>query len=202
MLTLGDTLRLLENRLVDARIEETPEEGRRRAAVAVVLRDPDPFDAGDGVEMLLIKRAENPRDLWSGHMALPGGRWDPTDASLAETALRETREEVGLHLSRDSVLGRLGLLRPNNPLLPPIDITPFVVVAPPGSEVVANHEVAAHFWVPVELLRGTGPSASFTLEVLGEWREWPAYPYEEHLIWGLTERILSDFFSLLDRKET
>ena len=41
-----------------------------------------------------------------------------------------------------------------------------------------------------------------TLEVLGEWREWPAYPYQEHLIWGLTERILSDFFSLLDRKET
>ena len=96
------------------------------------------------------------------------------------------------------MLGRLGLLRPNNPLLPPIDITPFVVVAPPGAEVSSNHEVAAHFWVPVELLRGTGPSAKFALEVLGEWREWPAYPYGEHLIWGLTERILSDFFSLLE----
>jgi hypothetical protein len=52
--------------------------------------------------------------------------------------------------------------------------------------------------VPLELLRSTGPSATFTLEVLGELREWPAYPYDEHRIWGLTERILSTFFALFD----
>ena len=41
----------------------------RRAAVAVILRD-----AMRGPEVLFIRRAEHPRDPWSGHMAFPGGR--------------------------------------------------------------------------------------------------------------------------------
>ncbi len=39
------------------------------AAVAAVVRQ-----AGDGVEVLFIHRAEDPKDPWSGHMAFPGGR--------------------------------------------------------------------------------------------------------------------------------
>ena len=64
-----------------------------------------------------------------------------------------------------------------------------------------NHEVAAHFWIPLDELRAIGPSAVFALEMLGERRQWPAYPYGEHLIWGLTERILSNFLALLPEKE-
>lgn len=200
MLTLSQTTDLIGPRLIAPDREEPPEEGRRPAAVALLLRDPVPARPS-GVELLLIKRAENPRDHWSGHMALPGGRWDRTDASLAETAVRETREEVGIDVPPRNVIGRLPRLSPRNPLLPPIDITPFVAVAPEGATVRANHEVAAHFWIPLELLRETGPSAAFTMEVLGESRAWPAYPYNEHLIWGLTERILSDFLALFVRKE-
>jgi 8-oxo-dGTP pyrophosphatase MutT (NUDIX family) len=200
MLTLSQTADLLGPRLIDPGLEEPTEAGRRRAAVALLLREPEAADAF-GVELLVIKRAENPRDHWSGHMALPGGRWDPGDASLAATAVRETREEVGVDVPLDRVLGRLARLSPGNPLLPPIDITPFVALAPEGAVVRPNHEVAAHFWIPVEELRATGPSAAFALEVLGEHRHWPAYPYREHLIWGLTERILSNFLSLFTAKE-
>ena len=191
---------MLAPRLMDPAVEDATEAGRRRAAVALVLREAEPPSAA-GVELLLIKRAENPRDHWSGHMALPGGRWEPSDASLASTARRETREEVGIDLSPEAVIGRLRRLSPRNPLLPPIDITPFVALAPAGAEVRANAEVADHFWIPLTFLQETGPTAAFTFEVLGELREWPAYPYGEHRIWGLTERILSDFFALLSRKE-
>ena len=200
MLTLSQTADLLGPHLIESSLEEPVNEGRRRAAVALLLREPESPEAC-GVELLVIKRAENPRDHWSGHMALPGGRWEPGDPSLAATAVRETREEVGVDVPLDRVLGRLPRLSPRNPLLPPIDITPFVALAPAGAVVRHNTEVAAHFWIPVEELRTTGPSAVFALEVLGEHRNWPAYPYREHLIWGLTERILSHFLSLFSTKE-
>ncbi|MCA9639821.1 MAG: NUDIX domain-containing protein, partial [Myxococcales bacterium] len=70
-------------------------DGGRFAAVAAVLR---PTDAD--TEVLLIRRAEHEGDPWSGHMAFPGGRHDPTDPDLLTTARRETLEEVGLDLSR------------------------------------------------------------------------------------------------------
>ena len=200
MLTLEEATGLLAPQLIDFRHEEPTEEGRRRAAVALVLREPG-APSISGVELLVIKRAENPRDHWSGHMALPGGRWEAGDESLAATAVRETREEVGIDIPLDGVIGRLPRLSPRNPLLPPIDITPFVALAPHGAEVRPNAEVAEHFWIPLSFLQETGPSAAFALEVLGELREWPAYPIGEHRIWGLTERILSDFFALLSRKE-
>ena len=78
--------RLAEHR---PRVEDDPE--LLWAAVAIVLA-PDP-DA-----VLLIRRAERAGDPWSGHMALPGGRYEPKDPDLLGTALRETVEEVGVAL--------------------------------------------------------------------------------------------------------
>ncbi|ETV78353.1 hypothetical protein, variant 1 [Aphanomyces astaci] len=48
----------------------------------------------------------NPRDTWSGHMAFPGGRTNEGEADLA-AAIRETHEEIGLHLNETHVVGRL-----------------------------------------------------------------------------------------------
>ena len=51
-------------------------------------------------EILFIKRAGRAGDRWSGHVALPGGRRDPPDLDDRAAAIRETREEVGLDLTR------------------------------------------------------------------------------------------------------
>jgi 8-oxo-dGTP pyrophosphatase MutT (NUDIX family) len=51
-------------------------------------------------EILFIKRAGRVGDRWSGHTALPGGRRDLTDDDDRAAAIRETKEEVGLDLTR------------------------------------------------------------------------------------------------------
>ena len=171
------------------------------AAVALVLRE-----GPAGPELLVIKRSEAEHDHWSGHMALPGGRVEPEDENLLATAARETFEEVGLDpRAGGEALARLGTVRPQSPFAPRVSVTPFVFVAPPeyhaagGSrELLLSEEVAAAFWVPVDELKRGGRSAVFRMAFAGVEREWPAYPSQHGLIWGITERILTEFLSLVD----
>src|SRR5918993_5729898 len=78
------------------------EKAERRAAVALLLRERD-----ETLEILVIKRAEKADDPWSGHMALPGGGWEPGDKAVYDTARRETLEEIGVDLDKGRFLGRL-----------------------------------------------------------------------------------------------
>jgi 8-oxo-dGTP pyrophosphatase MutT (NUDIX family) len=175
----------------------------RQAAVALVLRR-----RLSEAELLVIKRSESERDHWSGHLALPGGRMEPTDASLLVTAVRETFEEVGIRLDAGGeVIGRLATVVPQSRLVPRIAVTPFVAVAPAeyhvfgegeaSSKLTLSSEVAAAFWVPVSELKSGGRSAAFRMVFAGVEREWPAYPSTHGPIWGLTERILTEFLSLV-----
>jgi len=169
--------------------EEEPDSSAaaRWAAIAVVLR----LGALGEPELLLIKRAEAEHDPWSGHVACPGGRREPGDRDLAETAVRETREETGIDVSRiGRLLGTLDDLSPRTPALPPIIIRPFVAAVPSEVEIVQSHEVAAAFWVPISALReraawGTGP-----VSVRGIERRVQTFTHGTHIVWGLTERVL------------
>ncbi len=173
----------------------------RQAAVALILRQ----NLG-ACELLIIKRAIRAGDHWSGNLALPGGRWQAEDPDLLHTARRETMEEVGIDLSLGETLGRLDVLKPRNPLVPPIDVTPFVFAAPAAFHILEsntephalslNHEVAAAFWVSIDYLESEGLSDVFHLVIEGEQRSWPAYPSEHGPIWGMTERMLTDFLKL------
>ena len=55
----------------------------------------DPFD------LLFIRRAIKKGDPWSGQIAFPGGRHENNE-TLQETAERETMEEIGLDISRQT----------------------------------------------------------------------------------------------------
>lgn len=167
----------------------------RRAAVALIMR----LGGGGEPEVLMIERAVYAGDPWSGHIALPGGREEPGDASLVHTAIRETREETAVDLaSRGHVLGALDALEPRTPVLPPILIAPFVAVAEPDVRVVTSPEVAQAFWVPVALLRDPATTRDVELVIRGAPRRVPSFGYEGHTIWGLTERILRQFLALLE----
>lgn len=157
-----------------------------RAAVALAFRT----DRGEP-ELLFIRRAERENDPWSGQVALPGGRWSHGDTSLQATAVRETLEETGLDLDAlGTVLGALDELRPLTAILPPIVVTPFVAALAAPSELRLSYEVADTFWVPWSAI--TDPAFVRESEVRSRGATWrtPSFVFGEHVVWGMTERIL------------
>ena len=173
----------------------------RRAAVALVLRGPEAA-GGPGavgpVELLFVKRAEWEGDPWSGHVAFPGGRHEPGDATLWDTAARETHEETGLDLRRDGVvLGVLDDLHPRTPVLPSIAVRPYVVAAAPADPLALSDELAAAFWVPVGWFGEAGASTTSTVRARGMELRVPSFVRDGHTIWGMTHRILGQFLERL-----
>src|SRR5690606_38544094 len=132
-------------------------------------------------------------DPWSGHMALPGGRRDPTDPDLVATAFREADEETGVALARyGHLLGMLDELHPRNPRLPSVTVAPFVVGVPPDTTAKPDEqEVSAALWVPLSALRAPEARDEILVELEEGPRAFPSFRYGEHVIWGLTHRILS-----------
>ncbi|MES2525380.1 MAG: CoA pyrophosphatase [Gemmatimonadota bacterium] len=171
----------------------TPLAESRLAAVAAVIRVP-----ADEPELLFIKRAIVERDPWSGHVAFPGGRIEPGDDTLEDTAIRETREELALDLTAGCMLGRLDDLAPRTRALPPIIVRPYVAVVRPGVEFTPSREVAATFWVPLRVLVHPETQAEHVMTVNGVRARFPAYRVDEHLVWGLTERIVRQLLSLFE----
>jgi 8-oxo-dGTP pyrophosphatase MutT (NUDIX family) len=160
------------------------------AAVAVVLTsDPD--------SILLIRRAERAGDPWSGHMALPGGRREPGDPDLVATAVREIAEEVGVELAAAHLVGRLADVVPRTPVLPPIAVRPFVFLPPSRPALVLNSEVASAHWIRLDDLLQPGAHHAVWLEVAGQSREVQAYELTDAIVWGMTERILTDLLHQL-----
>ena len=194
------TLRRIAHALRERPGALAPDDGNpRRAAVAVVFRRTD----DDVLELLLIKRSEREGDPWSGHVALPGGRHDPDDATLQDTAVRETREETGIDIARDGhVLGTLDELRPRTPVLPPIIVTPFVAVVPATVSIEPSDEVADAFWVPLATL--ADPTISIESDIKNRGATWrvPTYQLGVHVVWGMTERILRNLLSLVGEPPT
>ncbi|MDB4985323.1 MAG: hypothetical protein JWN04_501 [Myxococcaceae bacterium] len=188
--------------LLDASIDspldaggQAPSGKLRRAAVALIIRP----DGVQGPEVLFIRRAEHPQDPWSGHMAFPGGREEPSDGELLQTALRETREEVSLDLGKLArLLGRLDEL----PAVARgrrtgLTIAPFVFELTGPAEPQLNGEVAEVVWAPLEPLFQGDRATTFPYDLAGQQLELPAHDVAGRVVWGLTHRMLESLFALL-----
>lgn len=163
---------------------ESSHPARPKAAVALLLvADPD--------RLLVIRRAERADDPWSGQLALPGGRWDETDADLLATAIRETEEETGIHLEREWCRAQLDDLVPMTAALPPIMVRPFVFLLPEAIAPGLSNEVAHAAWLPLANLMAEGVYRPTKIDVRGAPRTVAGYHLPEGFLWGMTERILT-----------
>ena len=187
---------------------ESDEGDPARAAVAIVLRarpeargqSPEAQPIHDSrftihdlpaLDVLLIQRADREGDPWSGQIALPGGRRQSEDATLQDTAIRETLEETGVDLGAHGVvLGTLDELRPRTPVLPPIIVTPFVAVAPADLSLQISDELADAFWTPWSTFADPSHIDESTVTVRGAAWKVASYLVGQRVVWGMTERML------------
>ncbi len=145
--------------------------------------------------VLPLTRRTDKLEMHKGQISLPGGKSEPWDRDLTQTALRETCEELGIPERAIEVLG------PLTPLFIPVSsfcVYPYVGYArracslrPDANEVAEAIEVSVkHLLVPT------------TRQVEIHYRdnqrfEVPAYKVGEHRIWGATAMILAEFLALL-----
>ena len=165
----------------------------RWAAVAAVFRP-----GKDGAELLLIRRAEREGDPWSGHIAFPGGHREASDADLLATARRETREEIGLDLALHHLVGALdehaATARGN---FMGMVIAPYVFAIDETPPLVPNREVEELLWTPLgPIVRGEVETVK-EIDHAGERRRFPGYRVGDHVVWGLTHRMLTDLLDVL-----
>ena len=159
----------------------------RSSAVLLLLLDKQ----GESY-VVLTKRTDGVANH-KGQISLPGGAVEPTDRSLLETALRETREELGIETSQMEIVGQLAdVYTPASNF----NITPFVARLA-GTPVYRPDpiEVAEVIEVPLAVIQdrsiwweddrpdtagGGGDKVYF-------------FRYGNHVVWGATAHILKQF---------
>jgi 8-oxo-dGTP pyrophosphatase MutT (NUDIX family) len=152
-----------------------------------------PITRSDEPELVLTLRASG-LSTHGGEVAFPGGRRDPEDADLVQTALREAHEEIGLAPGLVEVIGPLTSLVSRHG----IKVTPYVALIPDYLEFHANDgEIAAVFSVPLAFFRDDPREMTHRIDYLG--RSWyvPSYRYGDYKIWGLTAIMVVELVNLL-----
>jgi 8-oxo-dGTP pyrophosphatase MutT (NUDIX family) len=153
----------------------------------------------EGNMVVLFTRRTNSVEHHKGQISFPGGAVDKEDSSFQETALRETREEIGVSREFIDILGPVddALTLVSNFL-----IHPYVGFMRSGYTFSVNPaEVERVLEVPLSVFRHRYAKVNnYTFEHEGKSFQAPGYEYEGNVIWGATARIMDNFMCILGDK--
>ncbi len=165
------------------------------AVLVLVTPDRDPGDDAEA-QVVLIQRVDR-GGHHSGEMSLPGGRVEPDDATLADAALREAAEEVGL----DAVAAGVRVVGELETFWIPVSgyrVTPVVAIAARRPELRPSpDEVVSIVRAPLAAFLPTAPIELVETTVRGFPLRFGAYPVDGHRVWGATARILGQLGALV-----
>ncbi|PCJ12112.1 MAG: CoA pyrophosphatase [Gammaproteobacteria bacterium] len=143
----------------------------------------------DEPHIILTKRSAH-LSSHAGEVAFPGGKWDDEDGDLLTTALRESREEVGLQA--EHVLEIVGQLKPVVSRSG-LNVTPYVAIVDDSAPLIPNlQELDSIFKVPLSFLMDGDNVRSKSIDYKGQKVVIPAYHYDGYVIWGLTAFMIVD----------
>jgi 8-oxo-dGTP pyrophosphatase MutT (NUDIX family) len=163
----------------------------RRAAVLVPL-----VCEGGALHLLFTRRTDLVHDH-KGQVAFPGGSVEPQDASLEDTALRETFEEIGIPPSEIRVLGKLPLF----PTITGFIISPVVGMVPwPYDLRLSPEEVSRVFTIPLAWLADPANRVEKPMTLPDGRNERVVFfnNFDGENLWGATARITLNFLRTLE----
>lgn len=134
-----------------------------------------------------IIMTEKPKTMehHAGEISFPGGKISPADSDLLDTAIRETREEISLHVSRQDIIGQL---KPVTTLNSGFTILPFVAILDDVPDLQPNDEVEEILHIPaIPFLKTMSPDTDPHHNFISEMY---TFLYGSNLVWGASARIL------------
>jgi len=144
----------------------------------------------ENTHLALIKRNTYP-GIHSSQISFPGGKAEPQDKDLADTALRETFEEIGVHPAEVDVVMPFSKI-----YIPPSNflVSPFLGLALKEPVFIPNPQEVQHIiHLPLYVLLddstiiNTPMQTSYAQSIMV-----PAFKVEDHIVWGATAMILSE----------
>jgi len=159
-------------------------EKQKLAAVLIIIYDNPP-------KILMTKK---PKTMiqHGGEISFPGGKLINSDENLLETALRETKEETGLFVSKDDIIGQLKQVKTLNS---GFTILPFICILDSITNLVANSEVESFLEIPLipflETLENDMDPKHNSIQ------EMYLFTFEKNIIWGASARMLKQVMDYL-----
>lgn len=191
-ITLADLITKIELILEKLELAEGNKKSKTAVPAAVLIPI---FEKNAEPHILLTKRTETVRHH-KGQISFPGGVAETSDADLSATALRETSEEVGILSDDVKILGRINSMI----TITNFHVTPYIGIFPYPYEFKTNQdEIHELIEVPLSHLLKKENLRVEQRELAGEFYTVHYFTYQEHLIWGVTGKILHDFLELLQK---
>lgn len=175
---------IFRNKLIHSALEKRFPKGLRSAAILLPIIDID-----GSLEVLLTKRSSH-LTAHAGEICFPGGGSEKDDTDASMTALRETKEEIGVKESDIKIIGKM----PPVPTFTGYIIHPVVGVLLGSPEIsIDRSEVESYFTVPLTFFMNHKNKKESLWKTNNIQLPIVEYQYQNHRIWGATAMIISLF---------